>query len=175
MSSLLLLNGSPRGERSNSMRMLAWVAQGWQRAGGQAPQVLHLARPATSHRLWRPSSRPMSFCWECPSTPTPCPASSNRTLRPLRRGYRPPRPGKPPPPSDSWCSPASLRRCTRGCWSAIYRNWRSGSTRPTQGPSYAARENRCSRCPRKQPENSAAACAFWASNWHARDASARRN
>ncbi len=46
MSSLLLLNGSPRGERSNSMRMLAWVAQGWQRAGGQAPQVLHLARPS---------------------------------------------------------------------------------------------------------------------------------
>ena len=44
MNSLVLLNGSPRGERSNSMKMLARVAEGWQRGGGQAPEVLHLAR-----------------------------------------------------------------------------------------------------------------------------------
>jgi hypothetical protein len=44
MNSLLLLNGSPRGERSNSMKMLAWVAEGWQQGGGQTPEVLHLAR-----------------------------------------------------------------------------------------------------------------------------------
>lgn len=44
MSSLLLLNGSPRGPRSNSMKMLARVGEGWTRAGGQAPEVLHLAR-----------------------------------------------------------------------------------------------------------------------------------
>ncbi|HEY5527913.1 MAG TPA: NAD(P)H-dependent oxidoreductase [Thermoleophilia bacterium] len=43
MSSLLLLNGSPRGSRSNSMKMLSRVAEGWERAGGAAPQVLHLA------------------------------------------------------------------------------------------------------------------------------------
>ena len=44
MRSLLLLNGSPRGERSNSMKMLTRVAEGWQRGGGQPPEVLHLAR-----------------------------------------------------------------------------------------------------------------------------------
>ena len=43
MRSLLLLNGSPRGPRSNSMKMLARVAEGWQAAGGPAPRVLHLA------------------------------------------------------------------------------------------------------------------------------------
>jgi hypothetical protein len=44
MNSLLLLNGSPRGERSNSMKMLPCVAEGWQAGGGDAPEVLHLAR-----------------------------------------------------------------------------------------------------------------------------------
>jgi len=44
MNSLVLLNGSPRGPRSNSMKMLARVAEGWVAGGGQAPQVLHLAR-----------------------------------------------------------------------------------------------------------------------------------
>jgi NAD(P)H-dependent FMN reductase len=44
MNSLVLLNGSPRGERSNSMKMLARVAEGWQRGGGQKPEVLHLAQ-----------------------------------------------------------------------------------------------------------------------------------
>ena len=34
MDSLLLLDGSPRGERSNSAKMLARVAQGWERGGG---------------------------------------------------------------------------------------------------------------------------------------------
>jgi NAD(P)H-dependent FMN reductase len=43
MNSLVLLNGSPRGERSNSMKMLSRVAEGWQRGGGQKPEVLHLA------------------------------------------------------------------------------------------------------------------------------------
>ena len=46
MRSLLLLNGSPRGERSNSMKMLLRVAEGWERGGGQAPEILHLARRA---------------------------------------------------------------------------------------------------------------------------------
>jgi hypothetical protein len=44
MNSLLLLNGSPRGPRSNSMRMLAQVAEGWKSAGGAEPTVLHLAK-----------------------------------------------------------------------------------------------------------------------------------
>lgn len=44
MNLLLLLNGSPRGERSNSMKMLTRVAEGWQRGGGAPPEVLHLAR-----------------------------------------------------------------------------------------------------------------------------------
>jgi multimeric flavodoxin WrbA len=43
MNSLVLLNGSPRGERSNSMKMLSRVAEGWQRGGGQKPEILHLA------------------------------------------------------------------------------------------------------------------------------------
>lgn len=46
MSSLLLLNGSPRGPRSNSMRMMARVGEGWQGAGGEGPRVLHLAKKA---------------------------------------------------------------------------------------------------------------------------------
>jgi len=44
MSSLLLLNASPRGPRSNSMRMIERVGEGWARAGGDAPETLHLAK-----------------------------------------------------------------------------------------------------------------------------------
>lgn len=44
MHSLLLLNGSPRGPRSNSMKMLSHVAEGWVRGRGMTPQVFHLAR-----------------------------------------------------------------------------------------------------------------------------------
>ncbi|MDA3936977.1 MAG: NAD(P)H-dependent oxidoreductase [Actinomycetota bacterium] len=43
MSSLLLLNGSPRGTRSNSMKMLTRVGEGWVHGGGDEPEVLHLA------------------------------------------------------------------------------------------------------------------------------------
>jgi hypothetical protein len=46
MNSLVLLNGSPRGERSNSMKMLKRVAEGWVRSGGAQPEVLHLVRRA---------------------------------------------------------------------------------------------------------------------------------
>lgn len=46
MSSLLLLNGSPRGARSNSMKMLSRVAQGWEDASGDSASVetLHLVK-----------------------------------------------------------------------------------------------------------------------------------
>jgi hypothetical protein len=50
MNSLLLLNGSPRGERSNSMKMLSRVAKGWQAGGGASPHVLHLARQTQLQR-----------------------------------------------------------------------------------------------------------------------------
>ena len=50
MDSLLLLNGSPRGPRSNSMRMLTQIAAGWQAAGGAEPTVLHLAKRADFER-----------------------------------------------------------------------------------------------------------------------------
>jgi multimeric flavodoxin WrbA len=50
MKSLLLLNGSPRGERSNSMKMLVRIAEGWQQGGGQTPEVLHLAQRACFER-----------------------------------------------------------------------------------------------------------------------------
>ena len=33
MNSLVLLNGSPRGERANSMKMLKRVAEGWAASG----------------------------------------------------------------------------------------------------------------------------------------------
>ncbi len=44
MNSLLLLNGSPRGPRSNSMRMMTHMAEGWRSAGGSEPTILHLAK-----------------------------------------------------------------------------------------------------------------------------------
>ena len=50
MSSLLLLDGSPRGPRSNSMKMLSHVAAGWAEVGGGAVETLHLARPADFQR-----------------------------------------------------------------------------------------------------------------------------
>ncbi len=50
MNSLVLLNGSPRGERSNSMKMLKRVVEGWVRSGGAQPEVLHLARRAQFQR-----------------------------------------------------------------------------------------------------------------------------
>ena len=46
MSSLLLLNGSPRGPRSNSMRMMSRIGAGWRCTGGAEPTVLHLAKRA---------------------------------------------------------------------------------------------------------------------------------
>ena len=53
MHSLLLLNGSPRGPRSNSMMMLTRLGEGWQSAGGDQPEVLHLARRADAERaVW---------------------------------------------------------------------------------------------------------------------------
>jgi hypothetical protein len=53
MNSLLLLNGSPRGKQSNSMKMLSYVAQGWERVGGKAPEILHLAQAAGFDRAVR--------------------------------------------------------------------------------------------------------------------------
>lgn len=50
MNSLLLLNGSPRGPSSNSMKFLACLAEGWQSETGIAPDVLHLARQASFTR-----------------------------------------------------------------------------------------------------------------------------
>ena len=50
MNSLLLLNGSPRGPRSNSMRMMTRISEGWQAAGGAEPTVLHLAQGADFER-----------------------------------------------------------------------------------------------------------------------------
>jgi hypothetical protein len=50
MRSLLLLNGSPRGPRSNSMKMLARIAEGWMANGGDVPEVLHLAQPKDFRR-----------------------------------------------------------------------------------------------------------------------------
>ncbi len=50
MRSLLLLNGSPRGERSNTMKMLSRVGEGWERGGGNTPETLHLARRAGFQR-----------------------------------------------------------------------------------------------------------------------------
>jgi NAD(P)H-dependent FMN reductase len=49
MTSLLLLNGSPRGPRSNSMKMLARLAERWESGESDDEhhvQVLHLARQA---------------------------------------------------------------------------------------------------------------------------------
>ena len=46
MSSLLLLDGSPRGPRSNSMKMLSRVVEGWQQAGGGPVETLHFAHRA---------------------------------------------------------------------------------------------------------------------------------
>jgi len=45
MPSLLLLNGSPRGSRGNTLKMLVRVGEGWQRGGGAPPEVFHLAQP----------------------------------------------------------------------------------------------------------------------------------
>lgn len=45
MHSLLLLNGSPRGGRSNTTRMLTRVSEGWREAGGDEPVILHLTKP----------------------------------------------------------------------------------------------------------------------------------
>jgi hypothetical protein len=50
MRSLFLLNGSPRGERSNTMKMLARVGKGWEHGGGNTPETLHLARSAGFQR-----------------------------------------------------------------------------------------------------------------------------
>jgi hypothetical protein len=45
MNLLVLLNGSPRGERSNTHKMLRRIAQGWERGGGNVAKIFHLAQP----------------------------------------------------------------------------------------------------------------------------------
>jgi hypothetical protein len=50
MPSLLLLDGSPRGARSNSMKMLARVQEGWAQGGGAPAETCHLAKPADFER-----------------------------------------------------------------------------------------------------------------------------
>jgi len=40
----LALNGSPRGERSNSRAIIRWIAEGMVEAGGGTPGILELAR-----------------------------------------------------------------------------------------------------------------------------------
>jgi hypothetical protein len=50
MNSLLLLDGSPRGSRSNTSRMLARVTEGWVSAAGESPTLLHLANSADFER-----------------------------------------------------------------------------------------------------------------------------
>ena len=50
MKSLLLLNGSPRGERANTQKMLSHVAEGWKCGGGKTPETLQLARKADFDR-----------------------------------------------------------------------------------------------------------------------------
>ena len=50
MPSLLLLDGSPRGPHSNTMKMLAQVKEGWERGGGGPSETLHLAHPADFER-----------------------------------------------------------------------------------------------------------------------------
>lgn len=50
MSSLLLVDGSPRGVSSNSMKMLSRVAEGWQSVDGGRVDTLHLTRRADMER-----------------------------------------------------------------------------------------------------------------------------
>jgi hypothetical protein len=46
MSSLLLLNGSPRGAESNSMKMLSHIVEGWKHVDTGEVETLHLSRPS---------------------------------------------------------------------------------------------------------------------------------
>jgi hypothetical protein len=62
MTLLLLLNGSPRGPRSNSMKMLARLADGWASAAAgignaHTVEVLHLARRTDFARAVKQFSR----------------------------------------------------------------------------------------------------------------------
>lgn len=43
----LLLNGSPRGKDGNSRKILTWIAQGLEQAGGVAPTIVDLAPDPT--------------------------------------------------------------------------------------------------------------------------------
>ena len=157
MHSLLLLNGSPRGPRSNSMKMLTRVGEGWQSAGGDKPEVLHLARQgdcaasrrgvrrgrhgasghAALHRL-DARARQDLHRGACPST------SGATTIR----------------ASDSWCSPGSPRRCTRGLSNATSRSLRLDSGASTRGRSCEAAARRSRRCPRGRTRSCGDTCAL---------------
>jgi multimeric flavodoxin WrbA len=39
----LALNGSPRGSRSNSRKILSWILEGMREAGAEAPPILDIA------------------------------------------------------------------------------------------------------------------------------------
>ncbi len=47
----LLLNGSPRGDSSNSRCLCAWLAEGFVEAGAPAPEILSLARAGTERAV----------------------------------------------------------------------------------------------------------------------------
>lgn len=50
MNSLVLLNGSPRGEHSNTMKMLMRIAEGWEHGGDRTTCIFHLAQRDTFGR-----------------------------------------------------------------------------------------------------------------------------
>jgi len=141
MNSLVLLNGSPRGERSNSMKMLARVAEGWQHGGGQKPEVLHLAHRTGFDRAVKAFAEADTLVLGMPLYTDAMPAlvkSYIEALQPRTAAVE-----GATRRSASWCNPDFRRRVIRVRWSATCRSWRGVLAPAMWAPLCAARANRC--------------------------------
>ncbi len=176
MNSLVLLNGSPRGERSNSMKMLKRVAEGWVRGGGAQPEVLHLVRRAQFQRAVEAFAGADVVLLGMPLYTDAMPAMVKAYIEALAPRVEAARVRRTPIPRSPFsCSGDFPRRRTRGHWNAISKSSPCGWVRIMQARLCAAAVNRCSPCRSRPTENCGRGCRRWVNSWRGMAVSARQS
>ena len=143
MNSLLLLNGSPRGERSNSMKMLTRVAEGWQRGGGSPPEVLHLPRRAQFQLAVEAFATADTVLLGTPLYTDAMPALVKAYIEALAPRVAVAKAGGTNPTLAFLVQSGFPEARTPVRWSDTSRNWRVGSVPAMRAPSFTATARPC--------------------------------
>ncbi len=174
MNSLVLLNGSPRGERSNSMKMLKRVAEGWvarrrRAAGSAAPGAARAVRACCGgvcrRRCGSAGHAALHGCDAGAGEGVHRSAGAARRSGACRAAQ-----------IRRWpflCSRDFPRRRTRGHWSVISKSWRCGWIRTMQARLCAAAVSRCRPCRSRPTGSCGRGCKRWANSWRVMAVSAR--